>query len=228
MRIRTINGRITVRAAADAPPLPYERFTITLNPDGSRTLRALSVSPNGGLIRDVNAHVSADWVSRSGSTRVFLDGVWQGTVAKYAGPELITSLVWTGSSEPDIRTFPAPAHFSLGFHPIADEAWKMALIAPATGLRQPLTTHTCSPRWNGKTIEHGETVHSEVEYLGEETIAVAGRDELCRVYLWHTPFGRVMRVSAMGEHHVFARMEVIEAPNAGTIYELTALEYESW
>jgi hypothetical protein len=226
MRISTINGRVSV-TTPEGQTLPYERFTITLNPDGSRTLRALSVSPNGGLIRDVNANVSADWVSRSGTSRLFLDGELQGVVAKISDGETIHSSVWPGHGAPDLKTFPAPAKFSLGFHPIADEAWKMALIAPRDG-RQQLVTHTCSPRWNGKTIEHGETVTSEVEYLGEETRPVCGRPETTRMYLWHTPFGRLMKVWVLGEHNIFSRMEVLEAPNAGTVYELVALEHEIW
>ena len=228
MRIITINGRMNVRASADQLPQPYERFSITLNPDASRTLRALTVSPNGGLVRDVNVHVTRDWVSMSGSSRVFIDGVLQGTVAKYAHDDQITSVVWTGAGAPDIQAFPKPERYSLGFHPLADEAWKMAHIAPETGRRQRLTTHTCSPRWNGKTIEHGATVESEVEYLGEEVIPVAGKPERCRIYLWYTPFGRLLKVWVLGEHNIFARLEVIEAPNAGTIYDIASLEYDAW
>lgn len=223
MRLATISGRIAV-TTPEGNTLPYETFSITLNPDASRTLRALSVSPNGGLVRDVNAHVSADWVSQSGTSRLFLDGTLQGVVAKISDGTTIHSSVWPGHGAPDLRTFDAPARFSLGFHPIADEAWKMALIAPRDG-RQRLVTHTCSPRWNGKTIEHGETVESEVEYLGEDRRLVCGRPETTRMYLWHTPFGRLMKVWVLGEHNIFARMEVLEAPNAGTVYELVTLEY---
>ncbi len=226
MRIATLSGRITVRTA-DGLPQPYERFQITLNPDGSRTLRALTVSPGGSLVRDVNAHVTADWRSVSGSSRVFLDGVLQGVVAKFADASVIRSVVASGSKF-DVREFPAPARFSLGFHPIADESWKMALLEPNTDGRQPLVTHTCSPRWNGKTIEHGATVHSEVEYLGEDDAPVGGHPARCRAYLWHTPFDRVLKIWAHGPHFIFARLEVVKAPNAGTVYELASLEYEGW
>jgi hypothetical protein len=226
MRIATLSGRITVRTA-DGLPQPYERFQITLNPDGSRTLRALTVSPGGSLVRDVNAHVTADWRSVSGSSRVFLDGVLQGVVAKFADASVIRSVVASGGQF-DIKEFSAPARYSLGFHPIADEAWKMALVETGTNRRQPLVTHTCSPRWNGKTIEHGATVHSEVEYLGEDEVALAGQPARARAYLWHTPFDRVLKIWAHGPHFIFVRLEVIQAPNAGTVYELASLEYEGW
>ena len=52
-------------------------------------------------------------------------GVLEGTVAKYAGDSEITSVVWSGRGAPDITTFPKPERYSLGFHPLADEAWKI-------------------------------------------------------------------------------------------------------
>jgi len=39
----------------------YERFIITRNPDGSRTMRTVTKSPKGDLLRDVNQMVRADW-----------------------------------------------------------------------------------------------------------------------------------------------------------------------
>ncbi len=39
----------------------YEIFTLTANPDGSRTLRAVSHSPRGALLRDVNQMAGPDW-----------------------------------------------------------------------------------------------------------------------------------------------------------------------
>lgn len=225
MRLAIIHGRVNVRAA-EGSPQPYERFSITINPDGGRTLRTLTVSPQGSLVRDVNQNVTADWKPTSGASRLFLDGQPHGTVAKFVTGDTIRSVVHQGA-ECNSTEFPAPPHFSLGFHPIADEAWKMALIPSVAGKRHPLVTHTCSVTWNGKTIGHGQTVESEVEYLGTEAIVAGGALRECRAYLWFTPFAKVLKVWVLGEHNIFAGLEVLEGGNAGTTYKLMSLEQES-
>lgn len=227
MRLALVQGRVVVRAA-DGPAHEYERYSITVNPDGSRTLRTLTVSPQGSLVRDVNQNVTRDWRPTSGTSRLYLDGEPCGVITKFVTGQTIRSVVYQQGSV-DIAEFDAPkSRYSLGFHPIADECWKMALIPLETGKRHPLATHTCSVTWNGKTIGHGQLVESEVEYLGLEQKAIGGMAHECRTFLWFTPFSKVLKIWALGDHYAFGGLEVLEGGNAGTVYEVASLEYEAW
>jgi hypothetical protein len=202
----------------------YERYAVTVNPDDSRTLQARTVSPNGTLVRDVLQTVSRDWRPLHGSSRLWLNGSACGVVSKWVAPDGIHSSVFDGQAF-SYERFALPAvPFSIGFHPIADESWKMALIDASPGAgRQNLVTHTCSPTWNGKTIEHGKTVNSEVEPLGVEMRIVGGLAQACRAFLWHTPFGKQLKIWALGDDYLFAGLLVIVGDNAGTEYLVTRL-----
>ncbi len=221
------DGEVWIRNPQGGSHL-YERFSITRNPDASRTLKTRTVSPNGTLVRDVHQTVSHDWHSQHGSSRVWLDGQAQGVVTKAVSSAAIHSTVFV-DGQFSYERFALPAgRFSIGFHPIADETWKMALVDASQPGRSPLTTHTCSPTWNGKTMEHGRTVHSEVDYLGEETRDVGGRARSCRSFLWHTPFAKQLKIWACGDDYVFAGLQVVEGDNAGTEYIVTQLRETGW
>lgn len=220
-------GEVRIRNAAGAEN-HYENFSVTLNPDGSRSLRTFTVSPNGTLVRDVQQSVSVDWEPLHGSSRVFLEGVLQGVVSKWVAPDEIHSVVFA-EGRYSHQSFARPAgRFSIGFHPIADEAWKMALVSLSAGSRSALTTHTCSPTWNGKTIEHGRTVTSEVDYLRVERRRVGGADLDCHAFLWHTPFGKELKVWTCGEHYLFGGLQVLKGDNAGTEYIVRSLRHSVW
>jgi hypothetical protein len=220
-------GRVRIRSAGGVEH-HYENFSVTLNPDDSRSLRTFTVSPNGTLVRDVQQSVSAKWEPLHGSSRVFLDGVLQGVVSKWVASSEIHSVVFA-NGEYSKQSFSRPTgRFSIGFHPIADETWKMALVNLVPGERSPLTTHTCSPTWNGKTIEHGRIVTSEVEYLGIENRRVGGADLDCHSFLWFTPFGKELKIWSFGEHYLFAGLQVLKGDNAGTEYFVSTLRHAVW
>jgi hypothetical protein len=219
-------GEISIRSP-DGAARPYERFSVTINPDGSRTLKAVTVSPNGTLVRDVQQSVSRDWRPLHGSSRIFLGGRAQGSISKWVTAEGIHSvLVVDGDYSHEI--FPAPARFSIGFHPIADEAWKMALVDATREGRSALVTHTCSTTWNGRTMEHGRTVTSEVAYLGMEARAIGNVPAACRAFLWFTPFGKELRVWTYTDDFVFAGLLVAKGDNAGTEYVVSSLRQTAW
>ncbi len=224
-RHTVLSGEIVISTPNQAPRF-YERFTISLNPDGGRTLRALTVSPRGNLIRDVAQMVRADWTPVSGGSRLFLDGQLCGAVNKFVCGQTIHSVVHDGDML-DQAEFPAPERFTLGFHPIADEAWKMVLGPTEPGARAAITTHTCSQTWNGKTIGHGATVVSDVEYVGETDDPTGLCRDPVRAYLWFTPFGKLLKIWVGGAHNLFVALEVLEGDNAGTRYQLSRLTHEA-
>ena len=66
-------------------------FTLTANPDESRTLRAVSRSPRGRLLRDVNQIAGPAWRPIEGMSRLFYKGECQGTVLRRVIGERLVS-----------------------------------------------------------------------------------------------------------------------------------------
>lgn len=201
----------------------YERFTITLNPDGSRTLRTLTVSPRGDLIRDVNQMAGSDWRPIEGTSRLFHGGECKGTVVRRVIGNRLHSYAWVPGEPTDFAEFEAPPGMTLGFHPIMHEAWKMNFYDYARGGRQKILIFTVSRTWNGKTLGHGELIDTtQAEFMGRETIEVPGGTFDCERFSWWTSFNQELRIWRTGPHNMLVQLEVLEE-NRHVLYRLATL-----
>ena len=70
MSVKVFSGNINI-IEANGNISPYEKFIITFNPDGTKLLKTLSISPDGNLIRDVNQYFSSEWFDIEGIARLF-------------------------------------------------------------------------------------------------------------------------------------------------------------
>ena len=151
---RIVAGRIDIVEPGEAPR-PYERFVITLNPDGGRTLRTVTRSPAGDLLRDVNMMVDRDWRPVEGVGRLFLKGELAGTVLRRVFPGRLDSYYWRPGEPMDHAVLEAPANMTLGFHPIIGDAWKTNLMSTDHAEPQEVVVYTVSNTWFGGTLGHG-------------------------------------------------------------------------
>jgi len=201
----------------------YERFIITRNPDGSRTMRTVTKSPKGDLLRDVNQMVRADWRPIEAMGRLFFKGEAQGTVLRRVVGDRLLSYVWAGDGEIDHATFDAPPHMTLGFHPVMHEAWKMCFVERTHHEPQPVYIHTVSHTWNGRALSHGGATENTAVFEGEETRVTQMERFDCARFLWHTQFGFGLRIWTTGPDMVLVRVEVDGGDRDGTYYDLATL-----
>ncbi len=202
----------------------YERFIITRNPDGSRTMRTVTKSPKGDLLRDVNQLVGPDWRPIEATGRLFFKGEAQGTVMRRVVGDKLLSYVWTRDGEVDHATFPAPPNMTLGFHPVMHEAWKMCFIDRTNHDPQPIFIHTVSHTWNGKSLSHGGSTQNTATYEGEETRKTQAGKYACSQFLWQTQFGFGIRIWTTGPDMILVRAEVVGSDRDGTYYDLAELK----
>jgi hypothetical protein len=223
MGLSIYTGRIDL-TEPDGVRSDYERFILTVNPDGSRTLRTVTRSPKGDLLRDVNQMVAADWRPVEVVGRLFFKNEFQGTVMRRVVGEQLHSYVWTPEAPMDHAVLEAPPRMTLGFHPIFHDAWKMSYLDLGHHEYQDILTHTVSNTWNGRSLGHGMQIRGQVRYDGTETVDVpAGRLE-CQRFTWQTSFGKELHVWRHGPHHVFVKMVVATGDKHGSVYELATLE----
>jgi hypothetical protein len=227
MNGRILAGKIDIRQSATREPVPYERFTVTINPDKSKTLRTLTRSPAGDLLRDVNVMVAANWRDVEAIGRVFYKGELQGTVLRRVVGDRVYSYVWRPDSEMDEAQFHAPPGMMLGYHPILLDAWKMNFINTTNRDYQDIVVLTVSNTWNGRSLGHGEVVRSTAKFDGREWLELPAGTFECEKFVWLTPFQKELHVWRTGDAHLLARLFVASGDNQGTTYELAQLEVES-
>ena len=215
-------GKITIKEP-DGKISEYESFIVTKNPDGSRTMRTLTRSPKGDLLRDVNQREDKNWRPLEAVGRLYFKNELKGTVLRKIVKELLHSWIWHPDGVIDYKTFDAPKNLTVGFHPIFHEAWKMNFLSTEHDEKQSIITHTVSNTWNGSTIDHGVKLESFAKFDGNEDISVAAGRFNCRRYTWYTPFGKELIIWCHGEDNIFVKELVYKGDKAGTVYELCSL-----
>ncbi|MDA0369817.1 MAG: hypothetical protein O3C65_14520 [Proteobacteria bacterium] len=203
----------------------YERFIITRNPGGTATMRTVTRSPAGDLLRDVNHLDAPDWRPIEAMGRLFFKGEAMGTVLRRLIGDKMHSWVWHGDSDMDYQVFDAPPKMTVGFHPIQHEAWKMNFIERNDSKEfQPLLTHTVSNTWNGRSLSHGMKLESKVRYDGMEKVTVPAGTFDCERFTWATPFDKELHIWCHGPERFLVKETVARGDKEGTVYELVAYE----
>jgi len=212
MSFETYIGRIDL-TEPDGTKFDYERFILTANPDGTRTLRTLTRSPKGDLLRDVNQMVAANWRPIEAMGRLFFKNQAQGTVLRRVVGDKLQSYVWPQGGTVDYAEFDAPPNMNVGFHPIFHDAWKMCFLS-----------HTVSNSWNGSSLGHGLKVTGSAKFAGTEKVTVPAGTFECEKFVWNTSFKKVLHVWRSGPHQLFVKLLVAEGDKEGSVYDLAALE----
>ena len=219
MTIKIFTGKIRI-TEPDGKISPYETFTITFNPDETKTLRAVTKSPKGDLLRDVNQMVSKDWFDIEAMGRLFYKNKSLGTIFRRISNNCLYSTISKLNSPLDMAEFEAPEKMIIGLHPITHDAWKMNFLDTSHNNPQNILVHTVSTTWNGSTITHGEKLNSSAVYECDETLNLPAGRFNCQKFLWQSPFDKVLAVWRTGEARVLAKMHVISGGKSGSIYEL--------
>lgn len=188
----------------------WETFTITHNPDGTRTAQTLSRFPGTQVVRHVTQTVSADFTPIDGVSRLFIDNVYQGMLIRRVVGDTLTSMIFPADDGPiDQATIKLDTpNTVLGYHPSSVESWKLMKIDRS--IKGPQTMHllTLSHTWNGGTIEHAIKLECEVEYLGEVEITTPAGTFPCHHYVWHTiAFDGDLDIYVTGIDQIVVRMD---------------------
>ena len=222
---KIISGKIRI-TEPDGKTSPYEHFIVTINPDGTRTLRTVTRSPKGDLLRDVNQLLDQGWRDVEALGRVFFKGAALGTVLRRVVGDTLYSTVWSRDGAKDEASFDAPVEMILGFHAILTDAWKMNRLDTSHKAYQQIMVHTVSDTWNGSSLGHGKRLVSKARFDCAESLVLPAGTFDCEKFVWQTSFGKELHVWRTGEANVLAKMLVVSGDKEGSIYELSHYEEE--
>jgi hypothetical protein len=207
---RTIGTHIICSLDDPAKRHDWESFTITHNPDGTRTAQTLSRFPGTQVVRHVTQTVSADFTPIDGVSRLFIDNVFQGMLVRRVVDGTLTSMLMPPGGQPiDQATIVLDSPDTvLGYHPSSVESWKLMKIDRSIKGPQTMRLLTVSHTWNGGTLEHAIKLECQVEYLGEEEITTPAGTFPCHHYVWHTlDFDGDLDIYTTGIDEIVVRMD---------------------
>jgi len=193
-----------------------EHFAMTLNADGSRSLRSHCVIQDAPLVeRDVQLSVSADFVPQHALVRIRVGDRDEGAAIFRFDGRRVHSAGYTLEGEHYVEDHELPV--STGFfvtHPIQADAWLLASLAagPEPGIFQVANFPTCSNDHRGasgpRLCIHEPAI--DIHFLGREHIHVAAGDFDALHFCYGDPAVNPMGSNRAGEHpryHVWTSAE---------------------
>jgi len=204
-----------------------ETFSVTIQPDGLRTLRAQCEIDDAELMRDVTITLDAQWHPVVAFIQLTIAGEFVGaTWYRFSEDEALAEGYTKGEgrlSQSYMLTEPADA---FGAHPIHGDAWNLARLRRNGGRTITSPRFTSSAQSNGGTgpaLLRLPENHIAYALVGSETItAPAGTFEADHCTMTVIPKNKVNHIWAFGEDCIPVRMITSEDRR----YELVELSGE--
>lgn len=202
-----------------AEPQPYEWFTVTVNPDRTRTLRVITKSPDASLVRDVSQTVDETWAPVEGYVRLIRDNVLLGSLIRRVEGTRVQSYFFDGGGRVSHGEQELTERMTFGFHAVASNPWKFGQHGGEAGVTPlPILTHSLS--WNGGTVGLGDVSHTTLEHLGRQTVTVPAGTFDCDHFRWSTRVDGVIDVWSATEDKIYVRGH---QHDRDIVYELDSL-----
>ncbi len=210
MKHRTIRGRIDyIRDHAGTSG--REWFTVTVQPNGDRTLRSQCEMDDVDLLRDVVQTVDGEWRPVDSFVRLTQRGAFMGAGWFHFTDQAVECEAYTvaeGRASQVIETGERVRIFAS--HPLMTDGWQCAAFdhgsSEATQKIAPWANS--SPRPDGGSGPLAAVGHKIIDYVGEETVSVPAGTFDCRHYRLHTsnPDAPPLETWVTGDDRQFVRM----------------------
>ena len=203
-----------------------EAFSVTVQPDGLRTLRAQCELDDDRLLRDVTVTVDARWRPVTAFVQLTVAGQFVGaTWYRFSADTAEAEGYTRGEGRFSQRFALTQAADAFGTHPIHSDAWNLARLRLAGGqvVATPrFSTSALSNGGSGPTLLRFPENYLAFAPAGRERVTVpAGRYDTEHFTMTVVPKQRVNHIWAFGEDCIPVRMTA-----ENRTYELTALSGE--
>ena len=202
-----------------------EFFTVSVEPDGTRTLRCLCEMDDIGLVRDVTYTVDEDFRAIDCFVRISREHRFIGMGWFRFTETLAEGESFTAANKYVSQKLPAKGRPRLfGTHPISVDIWKCVHVDRSRpGDIQSLTDcFNCSSAPNGASGPILEPKSYDMVYRGPEKVSVPAGNFACERYDWNTGTGRTLNLYTVPGDWLPVHTAV---PEVGRYYDLIDFEY---
>lgn len=220
---RLFRGKLTYNHSEDGE-WGREWFTVSVQPDGTRTIRCLCEMDHVALTRDVTYTVNKDFQAIECFVRVISENKFIGSGWFDFHDDHATGEVQTLNEGRVSQRFETPGRTNLfGSHPICIDIWKSAHVKT----ERPGETQVLGNCFSSSLITNGAggpllvPKTYDMSYVGEANLEVASGAYDCVHFNWATGDGRVLNLYSQPGDWLAVRVEV---PFNGRYFELVEFE----
>ena len=210
---RVVSGTLECRTLEGAKPCGSDTWTLSVQTDGTRMLRAFTQQPDRGMQISIVLRVAADFRPLEGFTQTYSEGKFLGTGFFAVNGNVLTASVKTPERQ-SIETIDVPQNFSLLMHPVSADGWHYGYYDMAKGGVQESTR--CVVGGARESVRCAMT-KTPLEFVANERITVPAGTFETR----HFKFGPNTEVWLAGPDNVMIQHEYRAF---GTRYQLTELK----
>jgi hypothetical protein len=188
-----------------------ETFSVTIQPNGLRTMRAQCEIDDAELMRDVTVTLDADWRPVTAFIQLTIAGHYVGsTWYRFSAEEAVAEGYTRGEGRVSQRFALSEPIDAFGTHPIHGDAWNLVRLRRNGGRTITSPRFTSSAQQNGAsgpTLLRLPENHVAYTMVGRESITVpAGTFECEHFNMTVVPRNKVNQVWAFGEDCIPALM----------------------
>ena len=155
-----------------------ELFTVTIQPDGMRTMRAMCEMDDDQLLRDVVMTLDRNWHPATAFVQLTINQVFQGATWYRFTNSLIEAEGWNIQQGRFAQQFAVDGPIaSFGAHPLHGDSWALARIRQAKGdysniQIQTYASSTASNGGTGPNLTPIKPGYTKFDYIGPEKVTV--------------------------------------------------------
>ena len=199
--LRWAEGKFAYRALKAQTERGWERYRLTVHPDGTRTMLMWHDVFARNSQFTVMFRVDQNFRPLQGFISYWTATGFKGTALIDVQGDTLTAIS-SGPGGRKTESIPVPARFSLGSHPVSADGWHMAAENAAAKGVQTGTVYSMEASTDLKLLPIGTLRPQEFEIVGKETITVpAGQFDTV-----HYKISGTVDVWIMGTDRLMVRM----------------------
>jgi len=170
--VRSAKGVIGYKVLSTGASLGEENWSLSVHPDGSRTMQAMSQYGSPGVQRHVVYRVDAGFRPIEAYLLYWVGGQWRGSGLFSVHGDKLSAVANTpnGVLTHEVKV---PENFSFIPHPLATDAWHMAYYDKAKGGEQTITVYDMDGGAAGPQALLGRLYTQKLRFLGNERMTTA-------------------------------------------------------
>ncbi len=163
--VRAVSGTHECKIVSEDEVCGYEDFKLTVQPDGSRTVRIFTNRIKAKAQQNVILRVDKNFRPIEAVSIPYSDQIFRTGLFTVAGNKLIILINEKGERKE--VTLDVPDNFSLGTHPVTGDGWHFAYYNKDKGGEQKATIYWTRAQEDSLM---GKLREQRINYVGEETV----------------------------------------------------------